>query len=711
MARKSQPRRFVPSGRITRVAVDTGGTFTDCVWLENGRVRMVKVFSTPTDPSQAIVEALRRTGLANGVVLLHGTTVGTNTLLQRKGARVAFVTTEGFEDSIQIGRQARPKLYDFFFDPIEPLVPPELRFGVPERTDCEGRILRAPSADELNELRAAIEKQHPEAIAVSLLFSFANPENERMVAAALGERGRRGQRGQDAVPISLSHVILPEFREYERASTVVMNAYLRPVMQHYLRSLQSRVADWAGKVRIGSTLRRAADNHDSAGSSIFVMQSSGGITSLTSASEEPVRTVLSGPAGGVVGASAVAVRSGFERIVSFDMGGTSTDVALVEGQPRATNEADIAGLPVRVPMLDIHTVGAGGGSIARFDAAGALRVGPESAGADPGPICYGRGELPTVTDANLLLGRLSPDNFLGGEFTLDAVRTRRIVEGWLKDNHKFLRTGLRTPEEFAGGVIRVVNATMEKAIRVVSIERGFDPRDFTLVAFGGAGGMHACDLAQALGIPRVLVPAMPGALSAYGILVSDIVKDYSRTVLWRVSGRSPERELRAQFAEFDRAAQADFRREQWLTKSRQGSVRSQHTLDVRYRGQGYELNVTFSRNWLGDFHREHQRRYGYSRPGAEVEIVTLRSRARLPNNITRHLQPPTLGGRQAKPSHASVFFNGRSVAAAVYDRAALAIGKSYSGPAIVTEYSATTVVPPGWNFKIDRAGNLLTQRG
>ena len=336
-------RRQPPAQSPPRVALDTGGTFTDCVWVEKGRLKMLKVFSTPADPSQAIVEAVERTGLGSAVVLLHGTTVGTNSLLQRRGARVAFVTTEGFEDSIQIGRQARPKLYDFFFDPVEPLVPPELRFGVRERTACDGEVLEPPSESELHRLRQAVKRARPESVAVSLLFSFVNPENERAVAEALVPRGKE----TNPVPLSLAHMVLPEFREYERASTVVVNAYLQPLMQRYLENLGQRLQGGGA----GSGRRKSA---------VFIMQSSGGITSLAAAAAEPVRTVLSGPAGGVVGAAAVARRSGFPRIVSFDMGGTSTDVALVDGEPRASNEAEVAGLPVRVPMLDIHTVGAGG---------------------------------------------------------------------------------------------------------------------------------------------------------------------------------------------------------------------------------------------------------------------------------------------------------------------------------------------------------------
>src|SRR5579862_1021630 len=591
------PRRAQP----LRIAVDTGGTFTDCVWIDPAtrRLRMLKVFSTPADPSRAIVEALKQIAPDQDFVLLHGTTVGTNTLLQRKGARVALVTTAGFEDAIEIGRQARPKLYDFFFDKIEPLVPRDLRFGIHERTDSEGNILETPPANELADLAQQVREKQPESIAISLLFSFANPENERSAAQALGELG---------LPLSISHEILPEFREYERTSTVVVNAYLQPVMQRYLESLAARLQS------------SSAERNPSTG--IFVMQSSGGITALATAAREPVRTVLSGPAGGVVGAAATARRSGFDEIISFDMGGTSTDVALIEREALASSQSEIAGLPVGVPMLDIHTVGAGGGSLARFDVAGALRVGPESAGADPGPICYGRGTLPTVTDANLLLGRLQPQRFLGGDFQLDLERTRQLVAEWLQRNGQKL-----TLEQFAAGMIRVVNATMEKAIRVVSIEQGYDPREFTLVAFGGAGGLHACELAEALSIPRVIVPALPGALSAFGILVSDVVKDYSRTVLLRVAGerligRQVSERLDREFGALRRRAQADFRNEKW-----KGAIHHQVSVDVRYQGQGYELNVPYTPNVIRDFRAEHQRRYGYNYPSREVELIALRLRS------------------------------------------------------------------------------------
>jgi len=649
------------------IAIDTGGTFTDCVWVEGGHIRMLKVFSTPDDPSRAIAEALEKIGVRGLLTLLHGTTVGTNTLLQRKGARVALVTTAGFEDVIEIGRQARPKLYDFFFDRVEPLVPRDLRFGVNERVSSDGEILREPSPEDLRALVEKVAAKKPEAVAISLLFSFANPKNEGEVAEALS--------GLE-VPLSVSHQILPEFREYERSSTVVVNAYLQPVMERYLENLKRRV----GKARV------------------FVMQSNGGITALSSAVREPVRTVLSGPAGGVVGAAAMARRSGFERIISFDMGGTSTDVALVEGEARASGQSEIAGLPVGVPMLDIHTVGAGGGSLARFDAAGALRVGPESAGADPGPICYGRGMQPTVTDANLILGRLQADCFLGGEFKLDVERTCRVVAEWLKKQGSKLSV-----ERFAAGVVRVVNATMEKAIRVVSIERGYDPREFALVAFGGAGGLHACELAEALGIPRVVVPALPGALSAYGILVSDVVRDYSRTVLWRALDKLQGKELDGEFSWLRRKAEIDLRREGWKDK-----ITCDLTVDTRYRGQGYELNVPYTRRMIEVFQREHERRYGYSYPGREVELVTLRLRARIkPGNS----QAAKIAERRssATTQKAAVMFAGKRVAAVVHARDGLALRRKFRGPAIVTEYSATTAVPPGKRFWVDRPGNLVIE--
>jgi N-methylhydantoinase A len=522
-------------------------------------------------------------------------------------------------------------------------------------------------------LAEQVRASRPEAIAVCLLFSFANPENENAVAAALSRL---------QLPLSISHCILPEFREYERMSTVVANAYLQPLMQRYLENLERQI--------LSGTPGR-----------VFVMQSNGGIASLRSAAAAPVRTILSGPAGGVIGAAAVARHNGLHRILSFDMGGTSTDVALVDGQPNAGNQGEVAGLPVGVPMLNIHTVGAGGGSLARFDAAGALRVGPESAGADPGPICYGRGTLPTVTDANLLLGRLQPHHFLGGSFVLDLQRTRALVAEWLKRQRSRL-----DPMQFAAGVVRVVNATMEKALRVVSIERGYDPRQFTLVAFGGAGGLHACELAQALRIPRVLVPPLPGALSAFGILMSDVVKDHSRTVLLRAGKQVPLRQLQDEFRSLRRIAEREVSGEGW-----KGTVRFEPTVDVRYRGQGHELNVPYSPKLREAFQREHLRRYGYRFESRELELVTVRLRTTVASPAISPSLAEDAGAAPGSTEHVFLFTSGKKMLAALHARDQLKPGRKYSGPAIILEYGATVYVPAGVRCERKHNGALTMYVG
>lgn len=649
-----------------RIAIDTGGTFTDCVFLRDGKLEVLKVFSTPADPGEAIIAAIREIDPGSNADIRHGTTVGTNTLLERKGARVSFITTAGFEDTIAIGRQARANLYNWFHTPAPSLAPAELRFGVPERVSAQGEALRAPSQAELHDLVERIRSAKPEAVAVSLLFSFANPENERAVGEALRELN---------VPVSLSHEILPEFREYERASTVVVNAYLAPRMGSYIAGLEQRASA------------------EFRGARLHVMQSSGGIVSATTAAREPVRTVLSGPAGGVVGAFHVAQLAGFDRIIAFDMGGTSTDVSLVDAAgPRTTNEALVSGLPVSVPMLDIHTVGAGGGSLARFDSGGVLHVGPQSAGADPGPICYGRGMEPTVTDANLVLGHLDPDHFLGGRVKLDAERAQHYVEA--------SRRPIRDTAAFASGIVRLAEATMEKAIRVISVERGYDPRDFTLVAFGGAGPLHACALARELRIPRVLVPQMPGALSALGILISDTVKDYSRTVMLPPDSA----DLEGHFREVERRASREFAAE----RLKGVGMRS---LDLRYVGQGYELNVAAGKRALAEFHAAHEKRYGYADPRRPVEVVNVRLRMTAAAKPIKFRKSPVRKGTggQAIVKHSSIRFDGRNVNAPLYQREQFRTGDKFRGPAIIAEYSATTVIPPGCNARVDGYGNLIVE--
>lgn len=646
-----------------RIAIDTGGTFTDCVYFSEGQFRVLKIPSTPLDPGAAVWSAVQQITQGDEAEVRHGTTVGTNTLLERKGARVLFVTTAGFEDTIAIGRQARAELYNWFWTPEPPLAPASMRIGVTERTGSDGTILCALDDAELDKLRDSVAKLQPEAIAVSLLFGFANPENERKLGTALRELG---------VPVSLSHEILPEFREYERGSTVLINAYLQPRMQRYLQRLDEQI--------------------HTKGSRLHVMQSSGGIISAPVAAREPVRTILSGPAGGVVGAAAVARAAGFTRVLTFDMGGTSTDVALVDAERglQTTTESKVIGMPVAVPMLNIHTVGAGGGSLASFDRGGALKVGPESAGATPGPICYGHGTQPTVTDANLLLGRFGGSGLLGGEMHLDKERARSCFER--------AKGSLPSIEAFAEGIIRVVDAHMEKALRTISIEQGYDPREFVLVSFGGAGPLHACALARALRIPQVLVPVMPGALSAFGIFTSDVVRDYSRTVMLKPEDPSLEQHI---------AALEDLGYREGQGKGLSSlAVRS---ADLRYAGQGYELTVNWGNDFVEHFHQEHQRRYGYADRQRPVEVVNMRVRTIA---STEEHQPQRFAlqngdGQGAVISSKPVYFRNQHFTANVYNREQLRAGDSFTGPAVITEYSATTFVPPHCIVKVDSFLNLV----
>jgi len=692
-----------------RIAIDTGGTFTDCVYVKDGALVVLKLLSTPDDPARSVLEAVRLitsrvdaalqshpTQSRERLEVRHGTTIGTNALLERKGARVAFVTTAGFEDTIAIGRQARQDLYNWMATPKPCLVPSELRFGINERVSAEGEILVSPSEEELTELRDNIRSSGAESIAISLLFSFANPQNERRVAGVLRELD---------LPISVSHEILPEFREYERAATVAVNAHLAPKAGGYVRRLASEIEK----------------EHDG---SLHVMQSSGGIISAEVASKEPVRTVLSGPAGGVVGAYRVAQLAGFDSIIGFDMGGTSTDVSLIDASgPKTTNEARVSDIPISVPMLDIHTVGAGGGSLAWFDRGGILHVGPMSAGADPGPICYGRGEQPTVTDANLVLGRLDPELALAGTVRLDRSRTRKFMEK--------TRGKISSVAEFAAGIVRLAEAEMEKAIRLISVERGHDPREFTLVCFGGAGPLHACFLARALGIPRVMVPAMPGALSALGILMSDVVRDYSRTVMIRIgepeainrrvregiaeiaeksnesisskSDSDPLASLQLCFAELEAKAVAEFR---------VGGLTgvSARSIDLRYAGQGFELNVPAGPKMLESFHAVHRKRYGHADESRTVEVVNVRVRMiASAEKITLPRKPKANPDSNAVLKSKRVMFDRQWLETPVLDRERLLPGNRFEGPAIVHEYSATTVVLPGCRAEVDEYLNVVIE--
>jgi len=695
-----------------RIGVDTGGTFTDCVVLADGQVKVLKVFSTPADASSAIVQGILelagdeiRAPRGKGrrlpgreappsVEVIHGTTVGTNSLLERRGARVALITTSGFEDLLEIGRQARPHLYDLDVQREPPLVPRDLRFGVKERVSADGKILLPIADPEIRQLLRRIKNSGAESLAICFLFAFANPAHERRVAAALKSLG---------LPLSISHEILPEFREFERVSTVVINAYLAPRMGTYLRNLENRMRAVGTRHGVREWYER-----------IYVMQSNGGISTAGRAGRQPVCTILSGPAGGVVASAWLAKQIGLARAITFDMGGTSTDVCLLDGPPRTTNETSLAGLPVAAPVLDVHSVGAGGGSLARIDAGGALRVGPESAGASPGPICYGRGGAGlTVTDANLVLGRLDPEHFLGGTFRLDARAAERGFAKFLAGPAR--QAGFASVAELAAGIVSVSNATMEKALRVISVERGYDPRDFSLICYGGAGGLHAADLARALGLRAVIVPQNPGAFSALGILLSDVVRDVSQSVLLPVppGGKPAIQDLLYQidrrFARLRRATLSELRREGF------DSGRAQHSyrLDLRYQGQSYELCVPFTPRFRQDFHREHAKAYGYAYPERPLEIVNLRLRLVIstPKSRSRKLKPgPGSQAREALVKTKPVWFDAKLHPTGIYNRQRLASGAALRGPAVIVEYSATTIVPPDFVCEVDGHLNLVLER-
>ncbi len=658
---------------MLKIGIDTGGTFTDFIAIDGRRFRVLKLLSTPSNPALAILSGLQELAAESDCEILHGSTVATNALLERKGAATALVTTRGFEDVLEIGRQNRPSIYSLFPSRPKPLIPSALRLGVTERVLHDGSVLIPMRREELPEILGRLRRARVESVAVCLLFSYANPSHEREIGRELKPL---------KVPVSLSHNILPEYREYERTSTTVVNAYLAPVMGRYLRELESRLS--SSRSRVKRRLR--------------VMQSSGGAVSARVAIREPVRTVLSGPVGGVVGAWEVARLAGFPNVITFDMGGTSTDVSLCEGEIRITGESVVARCPIGVPVIDIHTVGAGGGSIARVDEGGSLRVGPESAGADPGPICYGKGGLVTVTDANLYLGRLDTSYPLGGKLYLR--------DGKLEAAFSALAEQMRAagPVKAAQGVVDVANANMEAALRVISVERGHDPRDFTLVTFGGAGGLHAVALAASLGIPRVLIPANPGLLSALGVLLSDSVRDFSQTVMMPPGPGSWSR-LEQRYRDLSRKGIEAMKAEGFPTTR----VRLEKWIDLRYRGQSYELSLPFSRRYEAEFHTRHERRYGYADPLRETEIVTLRVRARgmAPKPRLPRERPGPADANRALLREKQVRFGGKLSSSRVYERSRLHAGNRIKGPALIFEYSASTVIPPGYSCMVDSYRNLI----
>lgn len=642
------------------IGVDIGGTFTDLVLSDGQSLKIHKLLSTPGNPAQAMLDGLRQMGgdLTAFQRIGHGSTVATNAILERKGARCALITTAGFRDLLLIGRQNRPVLYDLHPHIAPPLI--EHTFEVPERLDHTGTILTPLDLDALDQVLDAIAALDVEAVAVSLLYSHVNPVHEQQIRARIIARGQMTEN-----QIALSSDVLPEFREYERTSTAALEAYVRPVMSRYLGELERALPP----------------------NTLSVMKSDGGVISARTASKQAILTALSGPAAGVIGAFHLASLAGYTDIITLDMGGTSTDVALCPGIPIRRADSEIDGLPLRTRVIDIETVGAGGGSIARLDSGGVLHVGPESAGADPGPIVYGRGGREvTVSDANAVLGRLVSRYFLGGSMPLDVDAAQQALTHLAKAMNLSVN-------DAAAGIIRLANTNIDRAIRRVSIARGYDPRRFSLFAFGGAGGLHACRVAEGLGIPRVIIPRHPGVLCALGLLVADVTIDYSKSVL----GQSTMNTMMV-FDHLLRQAHHDLEAEGFTADKMVFSPQ----IDVRYVGQAYELTVPYHINYVNLFHEAHAERYGYALRDREVEAVTARVQAigLVDKPIFPH-EPVT---------DATVQTVGGTKEVTLYDRAQLHPGARFVGAAVVVQPDSTTFVPVGWAAEVDTYYNLILEK-
>lgn len=655
------------------IGVDVGGTFTDLVAFDGAALRVVKIPSSPPEFHRSVVEAVGRVAGGFGDVrVVHGSTVATNALLQRGGEPVAFITTEGFRDMLLIGRQNRPRLYALRVVRPAPITPPENWFTVRERIDARGRVVQPLEDDEVERVLAEVRARGLKHVAICLLFSFVNAAHEKKLGERLSAEG---------LTVSISSDVLPEFREYERASTTAINASLRPTVQTYLEALSRGLPASVTSLRI--------------------TQSGGGTLTVDEAARSAAKLVLSGPAGGVMGAVFVAKAAGFSDVITYDMGGTSTDVAtVIDGRPQWTTASSVDGLPIGLPVYDIHTVGAGGGSISHLDPGGALRVGPRSAGAIPGPACYARGgELPTVTDANLILGRLVPDAFLGGAMKVDEDLARRAIE-------PLAGTIGRSVVETALGIIRVAEANMTNAVRAVTAQRGHDPRRFTLVSFGGAGGLHACGLAEGLDIKRVLVPPYAGVLSALGMVVAPPVIDAARTII-HLATQVDDAEIEAEFAKLSQEAAEQ------LPESETNAV--EYFADVRFRGQSHEVKVPVIGMTVADISRRfyalYRTRYGRPPSGRAIEIVTLRVR-----RVGAALRVELPAVRAQMPARAVVRetelidARGDTVRAAVLSRGQLAWAGRQAGPMLLTDPEATTFVPRGWSARAEENGSVIVER-
>ncbi len=674
-----------------RIGVDVGGTFTDFTFLDEttGDIRFWKVSSTPHDPSEAIETGIRQMVEAFGFdarkvgYLGHGTTIATNIVIERRGARTGLLTTKGFRDVLELGRQARPSIYDYRMQKPPPLVPRDRRMEVTERVGPDGDVLVPLDPATLEAGAEALKALKVESVAICFLHAYRTPDHEKAARAAV-------ERILPGVYVSVSSEILPEFREFERVSTTVVNAFVGPKMGAYLEKFRTRMQG------VGIPAEP------------YTIHSNGGLMSVETAKGSPVRTCVSGPAAGVVGAAQIGTVAGMPNLITFDVGGTSTDVSLIhEGRPLYTSNRLVAGYPVKTPMIDIHVIGAGGGSIAVIDDAGAMKVGPQSAGADPGPAAYGRGGTePTITDANLCLNRLDPTLLLGGRMTIDPEASRRVV------HDKVAKPLGLSLEEAAHGIIRIANANMSRAIRSVSVEKGYDIARFALAAFGGAGPLHAAEVAVECGIPKVFVPREPGTLCARGMLLTDLSSDYVRSHFADATAESWGRVLTL-FAEMEADGHAWLDREA-IAKDKRRFVR---VLDARYRGQNFEIKVACDGLGAADldevirrFHDAHTVEYGYAIKDRGVEFVSCRIQAI--GDVPKAPHAKVAGGTslgEAVTGARSMYVDARHGwrEATVYQRERLPVGRAFAGPAIVNEMSATTLILPDQTGVVDPWGNLI----
>ncbi|MFD1851268.1 hydantoinase/oxoprolinase family protein [Oceanobacillus bengalensis] len=676
-----------------RIGVDTGGTFTDVALIseESGETFITKVPSTPENSSIGVLNGVKQIIMETGIqyedlnFFIHGSTVATNTLLEKKGAKTVLLTTKGFKDVLQIGRQTRPKLYDFRARRNEPLVTRDLRLEIDERINAKGEVVKEIDQNQLTELVEKLKDVDAKAVVVSFINSFLNSENEIIVKEFL-------EKSLPNVSITISSEVLPEIKEYERTSTAVVNGYVMPKMEYYLRYLEEKITE----LKIPSEL--------------YIMQSNGGVINTDTTVKMPVRTVLSGPAGGVVGGSNIADQTEYKNLITIDMGGTSLDTSLIEnGKPQYTTSSKIQDFPIHVPMVEMHTIGAGGGSIAWIDSGGALRVGPESAGAVPGPVCYGKGGTePTVSDANAILGRINPNSLLGGKMKIDIHSAKKVIKEKIADP-----LGL-TVEKAAEGILKVVNTNMVRGIRVISVEKGHDSRDFSLLAFGGAGPLHASDIAEELGCKNIIIPPNPGIACAMGMLTADVRHDYVQSYISELSQINLE-ELNNKLSKLYRISRDELAAEGFKKEE----MKFQASLDLRYKNQAYNLNIELDdmyvteveiRNAVEKFHSSHNKVYGFSRLGEELEVANIRlisyglikkPKENINNNgPNQDLEP--IGNRE-------VYFEGSFYNTSIYERSDMYSGNVIKGPAVIEQLDSTVIIHPYQEALVDIYHNLVIQ--